>query len=326
MSTTGMGITANPVHDAVNNGLYLQFGMECTGEVAYLMFVEKSPDTKCNSKSCSGPIPKQSNCYRPQDGIIEVDTGVGFRCNNSLSKLPDSSTSSFTGMKSSDTRAEYWNTFKFNGSEDAYVPVYGFPYVAYPSNPSKYNLSECNVLGTATKTSGIIGQQTCNTSMISSKSCEFLNKESWLLGGGLTNESMEEFLHSELTRAWLISIISGIPGAPENPESIIFKIPFCVEDLSGYSGWLHNFKNGYNNKSLKFPDLVNFPDQEIKYAKMNGEICKSTAAGDKGGNIPCLGQTILSQDGTFTPEWVAGTLNYDEIGKTWSCPTGIYYS
>ena len=348
LTTTVVG--ANPVSDAVKYGLYLQFGMECTGEVAYLMFADTTPSTQlqCTPGTCGKPInPAASNCYRPQEGIIDVDTGIGFRCKDSTKKLPDGTTYSFSSDMKTDSKSEYWNTFKFNGDPNKYVPVYGFPYVPFPvtnNKSSKYNLNECNALGKTAKKGngnaaepmGIPGDPTCGTSMISTKSCDFLNKESWLLGGGLTTTSMEEFLHSDDTRNWLISIVAGTPGAPSSPESIIFKIPFCVEDLSGYSGWLHNFKYGYNNTSTK-PDLANFPDQGISYASTNGSICMSRWRSDSttgnptshtDGNIPCLGQTALSYntDGTFTTDWVAGTLDYDETSKRWTCPDTNYYN
>ena len=349
LTTTVVG--ANPVKDAVKYGLYLQFGMECTGEVAYLMFADTNPSKQlqCTSGSCGTPkSPTASNCYRPQDGIIDVDTGIGFRCQSSTTKLPDGTTDSFSSaMKTvGDLKAEYWNTFKFNGDPTKYVPVYGFPYVAFPldkpNSSSKYNLNECNALGTTGSTGGSSpepigkpGNPSCGTSMISSKSCDFLNKESWMIGGGLTNTSMEEFLHSDKTRNWLISIVARTPGAPSNPESIIFKIPFCVEDLSGYSGWLHNFKYGFNSsKSTQKGDLANFPDQEIKNGAANGSICMSRWRSDSttgnpkdqgNGNIPCLGQTALSYNtgGTFTTDWVSGTLDFD--GKAWTCPAQHYY-
>ena len=349
LTTTVVG--ANPVSDAVKYGLYLQFGMECTGEVAYLMFAAINPSTQCTTNvlcATSNGDPSASNCYRPQDGIIDVDTGIGFRCHSSTSTLPGKTTPSFSSAMEKDSKAEYWNTFKFNGSSSEYVPAYGFPYVAFPldkPNPSsKYNLNECNALGTTGTTGGKnpepvgkTGRPMCGTSMISTKSCDFLNKESWLLGGGLTTTSLEEFLHSSVTRDWLISIVGHVPGAPSNSESIIFKIPFCVEDLSGYSGWLHNFKYGYNNTSTQKPDLAKFPDQGISYASTNGSICMSRWRSDSttgnptshtDGNIPCLGQTALSYntDGTFTTDWVAGTLDYDETSKRWTCPDTNYYN
>jgi hypothetical protein len=344
-------VDTNPVKDAVKYGLYLQFGMECTGEVAYLMFADTNPtQLQCTSGSCGKPkSPTASNCYRPQDGIIDVDTGIGFRCKDITKNLPDGSHAFSTKMPH-DSKAEYWNTFKFNGDPTEYVPVYGFPYVPFPvtNNPSsKYNLNECNALGktarkgkgNAAEPIGIPGDPTCGTSMISTKSCDFLNKESWMLGGGLTTTSMEEFLHSDDTRNWLISIVAGTPGAPSNPESIIFKIPFCVEDLSGYSGWLHNFKYGFNSsKNTQKADLANFPDQKIKNGAANGSICMSRWRSDSTtgnpsnhtlgkGNIPCLGQTALSynKDGTFTTDWVAGTLDFDKNSKTWSCNDKHYY-
>ena len=71
-----------------------------------------------------------------------------------------------------------------------------------------------------------------------------MNKETWLLGGGLDDKSLEEFLHND-SLDWLIEIVSYVGNiSSTRAKSIIFKVPFCVEDLSGYSGWLHNFKYG----------------------------------------------------------------------------------
>jgi len=335
-------VVSNPVSDAVKYGLYLQFGLECTGEVAYLMFADTNPDpgTQCTTLKSCGTIstPQTSNCYRPQEGIIDMDIGIGFRCQNNTTTLPDGKTPSFSSDMKTDSKSEYWNTFKFNGNPKKYVPVYGFPYVAFPqpNSSSKYNFNECNALGKTGSTGGKnpepvgkTGPPMCGTSMISTKSCDFLNKESWLLGGGLTTMSMEEFLHSSAARDWLISIVGSVSGHSTNPESIIFKIPFCVEDLSGYSGWLHDFKYGWNNTTPQ-PDLANFPDQGIKNGSANGSICMSRWRSepstenpkDQGdGNIPCLGQTALSYNAdnkTFTTDWVAGTLEFN--GKTWTCP------
>ena len=106
-----------------------------------------------------------------------------------------------------------------------------------------------------------------------------------------------------------------------------------MEDLSGYSGWLHNFKYGRNSSTVPKLGLADFPDNAIKTPSgtdtANGTICKSriTLKGGKtnfgpDGNVPCLGQTILDENSS--PKWISGTLEVDSSGKL-TCPAQHYY-
>ena len=326
-------VGSNPVTDALNHHVYLQFGMECTGEVAYLMWInQKSP--RCSSGCGTPDNPTPAACYRPLDGVIEVDTGIGYRCDG-INSNPDM----FSSAMSKDTNANYWNSITFKGDPKKYAPVYGFPFVPWSKSNDKYNRHECNALGSVTTSgnnlTGVPGPPTCLAATASDKSCGFLNKETWLLGGGLNHKSLEEFLHNDDSLDWLSKIVAYVGNiSPTKARSIIFKVPFCVEDLSGYSGWLHNFKYGRNSSKVPKLGLADFPDNAIKTPRgkdtANGTICKSRITLMNGktnfgpdGNVPCLGQTIL--DKNSKPLWISGTLEVDSSGKL-TCPAKHYYS
>ena len=328
-------VGSNPVTDALNHHVYLQFGMECTGEVAYLMWIEQQSQSQpCSSSSCGkSDNPTPAACYRPLDGVIEVDTGIGYRCDG-INSNPDM----FSSAMPKDKHANYWNSITFKGDPKYYAPVYGFPFVPWSKSNAKYNRNECNALGNVTTSgnnlTGVPGPPTCLAATASDKSCGFLNKETWLLGGGLNHKSLEEFLHNDDSLDWLSKIVASVGNiSPTKARSIIFKVPFCVEDLSGYSGWLHNFKYGRNSTTPKL-GLADFPDNAIKTPRgtdtANGTICKSRITLMNGktnfgpdGNVPCLGQTIL--DKNSKPLWISGTLEVDPSGKL-TCPAGHYYS
>jgi len=154
----------------------------------------------------------------------------------------------------------------------------------------------------------------------------------------LTDESLEQYLHSQSALDWVAGVVAAVSSGTLNAEAAkkyIFKVPFCIEDMSGYSGWLHNFKYGSRDSAKTKPELANFPDSAIKSSSPAGSICQSRIQSDgkvlgqgeyKGSyqvNVPCLGQTALTQSGdTFTTDWVAGTLEYKD-GR-WDCPADKY--
>ncbi len=246
-----------------------------------------------------------------------------------------------------DSKAEYWNTLKFTGSQKDYAPVYGYPFIPTWKTPptGKYGTYACNALGNVksngSKTDpepvGTHGSPACSVAGRSWKSCDFLNKESWLLGGALTDESLEQYLHSQAALNWVAGVVAAVSSTlnAETAKNYIFKVPFCIEDMSGYSGWLHNFKYGSRDKAKTKPELANFPDSAITSLSPAGSICQSRIQSDgtvsdpgayKGSyqvNVPCLGQTALTQSGdSFTTDWVAGTLDYKN-GR-WDCPADKY--
>ena len=319
LQTTAVGHT--PISDALKYGLYLQFGMETTGEVTYLGYVPTTPKTTCDTCNQTNYI---ANCYRPLDGVIQIDDNIGYRC-----KSIGTSGSDFvvpTGI--TDDKAAYWNTIKKKGSLKDYVPFYGYPYIPWGKGTTKYNLKQCNALGNVTTTKGdnpvgTPGHPTCTSAAWSTKSCAFLNTESWLLGGGLKNKSMEEFLHSADAINWLKKLINSLITTNAKAEDIIFHVPFCVEDITGYSGWLYN----YYNKTDGFPDTILPADDDKHPLPAAGSICKTQIVMNKDGsinthgppgNISCLGQTMLNSE--YQPTWIAGTLN---TGGT--CDTANHY-
>tara|TARA_B100001093_G_C26817641_1_gene1010478 strand:- start:1445 stop:1744 length:300 start_codon:yes stop_codon:yes gene_type:complete len=96
-------------------------------------------------------------------------------------------------------------------------------------------------------------------------------------------------------------------------------VPFCVEDLAGYAGWLRNFK-------VQSVGEKEFPDKGITTSDPSGAICVPSVSRSDGkivwsqktANLPCLGQTVLDDDGSLL--WVAGTLENDG-----SCNLDKYY-
>lgn len=346
LETQAGGVTDTPVSDAIKNGCYLQFGMECTGEVDFLAYVPVSQPTPCPASCGTSTSPAPAPCYRGQQGILFVDDNIGYSCNNKDAKLANGNPAFKTKM-TQDSKAEYWNTLKFTGSQHDYAPVYGYPFIPTWKTPpvGKYRTYACNALGGVVSNGskadpepvGKSGTPTCTVAGISWKSCDFINKESWLLGGGLTDESIEQYLHSQSTLDWVAGVVAAASNnlTAEKAKKYIFKVPFCIEDMSGYSGWLHNFKYGSRDSAKTKPELANFPDSTITPSLPAGSICQSRIQNDgeilePGGyknsyqvNVPCLGQTALSQSGdSFTTDWVAGTLEYND-GK-WDCPADKY--
>ena len=334
--TKGPEVNSNPVVDAVNNGCYLQFGLELTGEVDYLIFVDKPADTSTpvDCGALTKPIPDK-NCYRAQNGVNIESDGIGYVC-----KSKNTNPNSFYNYGLNDTNDQYFSAMKKVGKKDDYYIVYGFPYIGYCGNSKNYPLHPCNALGGCTRPKDpdadpnpAPGNPQPIASAVNFKSCTYLNKETWLLGGGLSDTSIEEYLHSNDAVSFLRSIITGIDSRSADR---IFSIPFCLEDFSGYSGWLHNFKYGANcNDSTKINSLADFPDNKIN-DNGEGKICRSDFIGKTfsdeeyvnkyGKNIACLGQTTMSVDNNNKiTDWTAGTLNYDETAKTWSCPTDKYF-
>lgn len=349
LETKGTGVNDTPVSDAVRNGCYLQFGMECTGEVDFLAYVPvkqpaSCPDTGCGTLASPAPAP----CYRGQKGVLFVDDNIGYSCNNKDATLANGQQAFTTSMKG-DSKAEYWNTLKFTGSQKDYAPVYGYPFIPtwMTEAKGKYGTHACNALGSVVSNGstedpepqGQPGPPKCTVAGRSWKSCDFLNKESWLLGGALTDESLEKYLHSQAALEWVAGVVAAVlPKTLKDAEAAkkyIFKVPFCIEDMSGYSGWLHNFKYGSRDKAKTKPELANFPDSAITSLSPAGSICQSRIQSDgtvlgqgeyKGSyqvNVPCLGQTALTQSGShLAADWVAGTLEYKD--GQWDCPADKY--
>ena len=340
--TNGGGVTSNPVMDALSYNCYLQFGIECTGEVDYLIFVPKNPVNTSGSECGTLQNPSHASCYKSQDGISYVENNIGYRC---VSHSQDST--KFYNYETPNTSDQYYNLMKFTGKQADYHIVYGYPFIPYCGKSKKYNLQQCNALGSCKKPTdpntedpiGISQKPTTISSAINFNSCTFLNKESWLLGGGLSDKSLEEYLHSDEALKWIKSIVNKIGGS--SASNRIFMVPFCVEDFTGYSGWLHNFKYGSNSKKQK-TDIQDFPDITITAKNANGKICQSnitvgsdgkidildgTAYSDgyQRNNIACLGQTTLSiKNNKINTDWTAGTLEYKN--NKWSCPNEKYFS
>ena len=83
---------------------------------------------------------------------------------------------------------------------------------------------------------------------------------------------------------------------------------------------------------------MNFPDSSITSEDGEGIICRSSLNSNKEQNKPgflngydiniaCLGQTTMSvnEEQKIITDWTAGTLNYDEEKKQWSCPLDKYF-
>ena len=337
LKTKGEGVTSNPVKDAITNNCYLQFGMEVTGEVDYLIFVDKDSNFKqLECGTTTDPAPN-TNCYKAQDGINYVDDGIGYRCESKLTKKD-----SFFNYDMNDDSDIYFSTMKKVGNKNQYDIVYGYPFIGYCGKSSHYLNIQCNALGGCKRGAdedadpiGTGGQHDTIQSAVNFKSCTYFNKETWLLGGGLIHQSLEQFLHSKDAVTYIKNAVNNVEN---NGDKRIFSIPFCVEDLTGYAGWLHNFKYGRNNNtSEQIKSLIDFPDKSIKPDNGEGIICRASInankernSGFKNGydvNIACLGQTTMSVDEnqkTIT-DWTAGTLNYDEETKQWSCPLDKYF-
>ena len=348
LQTQGGKVTDTPVSDAIKHNCYLQFGMECTGEIDFLAYVPIEQPTPCPTRCGTSPSPVPAPCYRGQRGVLFVDDNIGYACHNKDATLANGQVAFRTSMGGGDTKAEYWNTLKFTGSQDDYAPVYGYPFIPTWKTQlnDKYGTHACNALGSVgsngskedPEPQGQSGPPTCTVAGRSWKSCDFINKESWLLGGALTDESLEQYLHSQSALDWVAGVVAAASSGTLKAEAAkkhIFKVPFCIEDMSGYSGWLHNFKYGSRDKAKTKPELANFPDSAITSSSPAGSICQSRIQSDgtvldkgeyKGNyqvNVPCLGQTALTQsDDTFTTDWVAGTLEYKD-GR-WGCPADKY--
>ena len=340
LKTKGKGVTSNPVLDAIKNNCYLQFGMEVTGEVDYLIFVDKPngsihKQTDCGSKE--NPTPN-TNCYKAQDGINYVDDGIGFRCESKNTK-----DNSFYNYNLVDDSDKYFSAMKKVGDKNDYDIVYGYPFIGYCGKSGHYPNTQCNALGGCKRGEdenadpiGTGGDPATITSAVNFKSCTYFNKETWLLGGGLIHQSLEQYLHSSDAVKYIREVVNSIK---ENADKRIFSVPFCVEDITGYAGWLHNFKYGRNNSSGNgIKSLMNFPDSSITSEDGEGIICRSSLNSNKEQNKPgflngydiniaCLGQTTMSvnEEQKIITDWTAGTLNYDEEKKQWSCPLDKYF-
>ena len=329
LKTTSVDMTSlgnpTPLSDAEKFNIYLQFGVECTGEVDLLSYVpvytppEKFTPPICN-KSCSDTT--TANCFKAQNGSATVATNLGYLC-----KSPGGDSSAldmFTKPKLDKTKTDkYYNAARFKGTKDKYAAVYGFPYVGYCGKKGKgsqvFNSCECNTLGSCdpyVEDKDSTWNDTCCQTVASApnyESCKYLNSETWLLGGGLQKISLEHLFHSQEALDYLSSALGGLER--------VYRIPFCIEDLAGYAGWLRNFK------AQKVGEKE-FPDKGITSTDPSGSICipsvkrstdgKQIVWTQKTANLPCLGQTVLDDDGGLL--WVAGTLENDG-----SCNLDKYY-
>ena len=310
-----------PLSDAEKFNIYLQFGVECTGEVDLLSYVpvynqpEKFTPPFCN-KPCNATT--TANCYKAQSGAATVSTNLGYLCKSPTDG--SSASDMFTNPRIDRNKTDkYYNAARFKGSTDEYAAVYGFPYVGYCGPKGKgsetFYSCECNTLGSCVPDSK---KQEWNNSCcqtVSSapnyESCKYLNNETWLLGGGLQNISIEKLFHSEEALDYLRAALGGLDR--------VYRIPFCVEELSAYAGWLRNFKS-------KNVGEIDFPDKSITSTDPAGSICIPSVGRTNGklvwsqktANLPCLGQTVLDDDGNIL--WVAGTLESDG-----SCNLDKYY-
>ena len=320
----------SPVTDAYQFGVYLQFGMETTGEIDTLIYVPKSPTDQTSCGTTANPEP--ADCYRSMNGMLTVNDGLAYHCKDMNSKL-DNGQAAFTNLSVPDDDAWYFQQLAFTGTQDEYAAVYGYPYVPYckgggsGTQSSKYNTKQCDMTGRCLNESGDgdplgeWGPPTPVYSEINPNSCKFLNKQTFMLGGGLGLQpdgkdtgSLEKWLHSGDAIDYITNVVtqvikgSTIAGAPMESSQVpvrnlIFKIPFCVEDISGYSGLLYNF------------DKKNVPANTACSSDPTDAAGKDT--------MPCLAQSVWKYNsGTKQPEavWLAGTLKGDN-----SCPLEHYF-
>jgi len=149
LETQAGGVNDTPVSDAIKNGCYLQFGMECTGEIDFLAYVPVKQPAPCPANCGTSPSPVPAPCYRGQRGVLFVDDNIGYSCNNKDATLAHGKQAFTTSMVEGDTKAEYWNTLKFTGSQKDYAPVYGFPFIPTWKTPpgGKYGTHACNAWG-----------------------------------------------------------------------------------------------------------------------------------------------------------------------------------
>ena len=175
--------------------------MECIGEVDFLAYVPVKQPTPYPTNCGTSPSPVPAPCYRGQQGVLFVDDNIGYSCNNKDTKLANGKPAFKTSM-GGDSKAEYWNMLKFTGSQDDYAPVYGYPFIPTWKTQlnDKYGTNACNAFGGGVVSNGSkedpepqgqSGPPPCTVAGRSWKSCDFVNKESWLLGGALTDESLE---------------------------------------------------------------------------------------------------------------------------------------
>ena len=301
-----------PLQDAVKHNVYLQFGVECTGEVDLLTYIPKN--STGTSKPCNQPCgdSKLADCYKSQNGVAYVDANLGYLCKSPTNQDSPQAKTMFTTpkMKPSDND-KYYNAARFTGNSNDYAAVYGFPYIGYCSPSKVFSRCECNALGKCDKQNKSDDNPTWDESIVPEtvssapnyESCKYLNSESWLLGGGLQDDtSLEQLFHSNSALDYLESALGSLDN--------LYRIPFCVEDLSGYAGWLRNFKDTNNIYGYKFPDVnINSKDPYGVICSASPNRDESTLQWDVKVNLPCLGQTVLDDNGD--PLWIAGTLEND---------------
>ena len=309
-----------PLQDAVNHNIYLQFGVECTGEVDLLTYIPKnSTGTTLQGCNNSCGASKLADCYKSQNGVADVDTNLGYLCKSPTNKNSPQAKTMFTTPSMLPTdNDKYYNAARFTGSSSDYAAVYGFPYVGYCAKKGSkvFSRCECNALGkcdpshTTQKWDESLDPETVSSAP-NYESCKYLNSESWLLGGGLNKDmSLEKLFHSESALDYLKTALGSLDN--------VYRIPFCVEDLSGYAGWLRNF-----TKTIYSYD---FPDENINFQNPSGSICSASPQRIASGldwevnnvTLPCLGQTVLDDSGS--PLWIAGTLENDG-----TCNINKYY-
>jgi len=325
-TTWSQGTGATPISDAQACGVFLQFGMETTGEIDLLNYVSKTLSVGGDGVC---PSPYTADCQRAmQNSSIEfANPCLGYVCENNK----------FKTQAKDNKSPEWYNALQFQGSSKEYIANYGFPFIPGCAEKDKpetakfpHQFWQCNHEGNCDREAGGSEYGNCQSapkyipSAINYKSCEFLDMESWLLGGGAKN--METWLHSpKLGGLYLQNVLKAANG----DLSLLYRIPFCVEDLTGYAANLYHANHAekgkwplsgkYNNKGAYIPKLGGCTE--------GANIDGTNYNFHDSYNIPCLGQTVLDYaDGKFTPKWIAGTLNTTGPGGTPSCPLDRYFN
>ena len=88
-----------------------------------------------------------------------------------------------------------------------------------------------------------------------------------------------------------------------------------------------NYYDGYTDRHIKKLNKVFDLENESNSENSNKEQNKPGFLNGYDINIACLGQTTMSvnEEQKIITDWTAGTLNYDEEKKQWSCPLDKYF-
>lgn len=413
------GTTRNVVVDALDYGLYLQFGMETTGDVDYLSYVPTAtqPKEDCGDDKCS-PTASQSPCFRVIDGVVVADADSQFRCHAGTKPgpptpsgpgnpvvdqavtlgevLPSGSAGAATPAYELNCAAAdgecphvtdaYYGALQFQGSQKDFEAAYGYPFLKADPDDAPQTGCGCAYQGGDEHPGDVVSEAVwANTT----KSCQFLALETWLLGGGLQYAaganagpatplppatvalpqapdavaactcSLEEFLHDPARGytylSWVLTQVLAASGrAGADVRRAVYRVPFCLEDLTGYSGWLHNY---YASKQgapfdIEAADVGGvFPDRAdgsvcvtARAAREAGKPLRVTGWPDKTGKastydvagetLPCLGWSVGQIDGAGLPAkalHAAGTLKYtsppqqQDSNPQYECDLSYFY-